>query len=303
MSQFSQRAGRVDLSQGFALYDSDDNTPPAAAAVRGAPRPRSGPATSGTYRLNLTLAMFEQPVPKQRDVRFSFPRTGCELWADSTFLESASPYFKDLFSSGFAEGTLSHTGAPVAPPVLSSDPNGKRQRVDPDANGGLYDSDDEHDDSTPLPFADASSPPPGPFHSVVVTAAAYSTYKAVLGFIYTNQIHFKPLRSTKPRPTTPLLGAASPKSVYRLAHYLEITALKALALEELRLGLTTANAAEELFGDVSKAYPEVLAVYLKLARKNWDVVKGTAGMKAVRERIARRGGDAADAEILLKLFG
>ncbi|KAL8277427.1 hypothetical protein RQP46_010149 [Phenoliferia psychrophenolica] len=283
--------GRRIAFRGVSSSNSSDEEPLGAAVSP--PRPRSAPKDD-LSRLNLTLATFDRPT--QRDVRFSFPHTSSELWADSTFLENASPYFKDLFASGFAEATLSHA-APVAP----SDPNGKRKRVDEDENGGFSDSDDENDESNPPPKSDASStPPPYPIHSVVVTAAAYSAYRAVLGFIYTNQIYFKPLRSTK-KPSHPSSGA-SPKSVYRLADFLDMGPLKALALDEIADNHTVANVAEELFGDVSKAYAKVLEVHLKYARKRLERVKETAGMKAVFQRIERREGDAADAEILLKLL-
>ncbi|KAL8277425.1 hypothetical protein RQP46_010147 [Phenoliferia psychrophenolica] len=242
MIPVAHRSRRAKANDPFCLDSSDSSGADSEDSDDGHAHADSLP------RLELFVATFERPTPP--DVRFSFLNTSSELWAHSSFLMSASPYFKDLFGSGFAEATLSQAAAPVA----ASDPLGKRKRVDEDENGGFDDSDDEHDESTPPPKVVASPPPPYPFRSVVVTAAAYSTYRAVLAYIYTSQINFRPLRSAKEPPNSQY--GTSPNSIYRLADFLGMPTLKALALEELRGCTTIANVAEELLGDVSKAYLE-----------------------------------------------
>jgi hypothetical protein len=59
-----------------------------------------------TYILIFLLAIVASKYP--HNVCFQFPRVGArELWANAKILSDSSPYFKTLFSSGFAESHLS----------------------------------------------------------------------------------------------------------------------------------------------------------------------------------------------------
>lgn len=78
---------------------------------------------------------------------------------------------------------------------------------------------------------------------------------------------------------------ASPKSVFRLAHYLEIEELKALALDSIRTQLTVENAAVELVSDVSRCYQDVQKVVLDFVVDNWGKVKASKAMVELERQI------------------
>ncbi|GAA5974156.1 hypothetical protein JCM11641_003471 [Rhodosporidiobolus odoratus] len=83
-------------------------------------------------------------------------------------------------------------------------------------------------------------------------------------------------------PTVP------PKSVYRLAHLLELDDRSSLALCNPSSQLSAANAACELYGDVSCAYDHIRELTLKYVVEKWKEVKESKGLKEVEER-ARAG--------------
>ena len=269
------------------------------------------------------------------DVKFEFSPSNLVLWGNVASLSNASPYFKLLFDSGFAE---SSSASSKAPPKKS-----RRKEVEKDFD----DSDDETDEfvvarnakDSPVNLA---SQVDLPFHLLEIDAAAYSTYHAVLCWLHTGHISFAPLRSTfrlqpdpvslrnakfvklqtissHPLPAFPksvfrlahfpelsdpvalrnakliqlqtnqsLPLPASPKSVYRLAHFLKLPDLAKLALANIRSQLTKENIAYEVMGDVALAYEEVGAMELDFAVPEWAFVKASAAMKDV-ERLAEKG--------------
>ena len=106
--------------------------------------------------------------------------------------------------------------------------------------------------------------------------------------------------SIEKNPSLP--APASPKSVYRLAHYLEISELKQLALASIQRQLTVDNVAQELFGDVSQAYPEVQTILIHFAVKNWSIVKTSDAIKLAEKDL--EGGEVPNplvASIFVKL--
>ncbi|KAL8289996.1 hypothetical protein RQP46_002935 [Phenoliferia psychrophenolica] len=225
--------------------------------------------------------------PHVNNVRFVFPRDGGrELWSNAGILSDASPYFKTLLESGFSDGQSSITH--------SSSGATERSALDFD------DSDDDETLATPpsdAPTSDHSCT--FPHHKIEITQSTYTTYKAVLCWIYTNHISWAPLASsftgtstarrsnavrkaTQQRPKLPT--PASPKSVYRLAHLLEIPALQRLALDELKSQLTVANAAAELFSQTSGRYDDVLKVVLAYVKENkGEVMKSSAWTKILEQ--------------------
>lgn len=187
----------------------------------------------------------------------------------------------------------------------------KSNRSKVDRQRDFDDSDDETDDYAVARFADHTftSPPQYniPTRLVNISDSASTTYHTVLCWIHTGQITFAPLRlSFRHQPVVAaksssrldnvlqLLASpfhpfpASPKSVYRLAHFLELDDLAKLALANIKSQLTTENIAYELFGDVAAAYEAVGEMELEMVVKQWAFVKDTQAMKEMG-RIAEDG--------------
>lgn len=258
-------------------------------------------------------------------MRLSFSRglDTWDLWSERSFLEHASPYFRTLFGSGFAESVqrsgkrsrTEHASVSVEPGELAPNPM-----------SAWCDSDDEEELEDPQPAgAETSADDLDCDHyRIVVTNAAYTTYRAVLLYLSTGHIAFAPLSSAPPvlveapsdrglsaeqedpesvasvtnssshrappraydsvvlrkrfrgvwaeeYPTLP--RPASPKSVYRLAHLLQIAELQRLALASLLNFVTVENVAVEAFSPVSLAYDEVRSQLIDFIVRHWPQVK------------------------------
>ncbi|GAA5894300.1 hypothetical protein JCM6882_007625 [Rhodosporidiobolus microsporus] len=249
------------------------------------PPVKSQPAPSSSLELATRLAdLNDHPTPF--NVRLVFPRTpSLELWTTSHLLSSASGYFRHLFASDFSEATkrtaAEHEAFAQERAAASGGGEGKDEDMDEDDGG--YDSDSEADDlyasSSPRPAKPALPPPELRYHEIRITEASYATYRALLCFLQTGHVAFAPLASTfylpsssSPSPSpaaspspasapatrlahlsasllsSPLLPLpTSPKSLFSLAHFLDIPALAALALSNFRAQLTPQNALLELF--------------------------------------------------------
>jgi hypothetical protein len=229
-----------------------------------------------------------------QDVCFVFPATETKLWASSKVLVDQSAYYRSLLGSNFSESTT-HTS-----PEGSDTPESKA-----DETIRLY---EESDDETDAQFADeiakraCESVPNLPHKKVIINDAAFSTYQAILVWMSSSYIRFAPLRSrmennasdenesrlqdiikmVEANPETSL--PASPKSVYRLAHLLELKDLQEAALANLSSQLTAHNAATELFSDVASAYPAFRDVVLKYVVKNWSGVRASEAWKKIKEQ-------------------
>jgi hypothetical protein len=228
-----------------------------------------------------------------------FPSTGgdeLEIWANTRTLVDASPYFKALFTSEFAEAQLKNKWEHEA----GRDDNGKRA-------DGLEDDLDDSDDEMDLEIIgnrnfDPSTNPPCSctYREVVVRSTAYTTYKAVLGYLHSSFISFAPLSSstssdhdtsgdlihTDDNTVSTRLPSASPKSVYRLAHLLELPKLAQLALDNIESQLTPSNVALELFGNLAGAYDDLRKIELDYFVASYDAVKATKTMDIVKQRAA-----------------
>ncbi|ORY74078.1 hypothetical protein BCR35DRAFT_353967 [Leucosporidium creatinivorum] len=256
------------------------------------------------------------------DMRLVFPHSNdAELWASSTVLATASPYFKTLLESDFAENV--HRGGQT-PQLAGTETNDsqvaelKKKEADASRPGSaadafmketgpaVDDSDDETDDLLVSTAAeqdkDTSSKEEPTYREVTITEASYSTYRALLLYLLTSHIKFAPLSSTfLPRNTTAsktrsshlkslhtinpdLPLPVSPKSIYRLAHVLEIPSLLAVSLDNIKSQLTISNAARELFSDTSALYDEVRAVILDFVVANWAEIKESEGMKEMERK-------------------
>ncbi|GAA5879551.1 hypothetical protein JCM8547_003103 [Rhodosporidiobolus lusitaniae] len=126
--------------------------------------------------------------------------------------------------------------------------------------------------------------------TITVTDTPYSTYLAVLVWLQSGHIVLSPLLSSfssapprqDPRSARraavssltsnfPLLPPfVSPKSVFRLAHLLELDSLTSLALANLLSQLTPQNAAYELYSELALGYDVMRGVVLDYVVENWE---------------------------------
>ncbi|KAH9855261.1 hypothetical protein C2E23DRAFT_774272 [Lenzites betulinus] len=88
-------------------------------------------------------------------------------------------------------------------------------------------------------------------HVIVIPDIAFKTFKALVYYAYTGQIHFAKLRSAREQTKDsfewppPSSLACSPKSMYRLADKYGLTTLKDLAVKNIRSQLSRQNAMQE----------------------------------------------------------
>lgn len=81
-----------------------------------------------------------------------------------------------------------------------------------------------------------------PHYRIEVTSASYKTYRAVLCWILSNEIIFAPITSSATPRTfdgdhSRSPAPVSPKSVFRLAHFLEIPTLKKTRSRKLEVSI------------------------------------------------------------------
>lgn len=227
------------------------------------------------------------------DVKFYFLFVDREIWTSSKILMATSLYFKALFTSGFAEGIASAKTGNV------NEPREHRRKKRP-----FVESDDEADEAdknanlssivSPSASTSTSSSKSSniPFHEIIVRESSYTTYSAVIVWVQSQYISFAPLSSTFASPVEehlnhlstftqdePLLPLpSSPKSIYRLAHLLELDNLRYLALESFKNQLTVENPAVELVSDFSRFYYEAQKIVMDFVFDNWEEVKTSEGM-------------------------
>ncbi|PBK94240.1 hypothetical protein ARMGADRAFT_1078946 [Armillaria gallica] len=134
-----------------------------------------------------------------------------------------------------------------------------------------------------------------------VKDTAYTTWKALLAYLYTQEISFASLKSNG-TPRIADKDACSPKSMYRLAVKADLGSLKEMAFESIRSQLTPSNIVAEVFSKFTHRYPEVLdmevrylleqftdpLVYPEWERKMEEVGRGTCPQGAtVVNRVMR----------------
>lgn len=211
------------------------------------------------------------------NVLISFPRTGHSLWSNESILSDASPYLSALLKSGFSESTALDDECPT--PDTSN-------RFEPYE----YDDSDEERDELDKATEKGRKAERAGFKRITVVQSTYTTYSNVICWIGSGYIRFAPLKSvgrfspsssdseqseensqtTVKRTRVP--RPASPKSVYRLAHLLELPELSALALDNFKLQLTPANVAHELYTDVASTHAELRDVALDYVAEHWKEV-------------------------------
>ena len=247
---------------------------------------------SDTQPASSFAALNSQQSPQ--DVCFVFPGMTAKLWASSEVLVDRSAYYESLLCSDFSESTM-HTDSETAAATSNRAPVS-------DLFDDSDDETDEHFEAINMQPARLTRPDPLPRKEVVINDTAFTTYQATLVWMSSCYIRFAPLRSScegltsgihdsrmhiiseiieaSPRTSLP----ASPKSVYRLAHLLELKDLQEIALHNLHAQLTVRNAATELFSDVASAYPAVRDAILPYAVRNWAAVCTSSAYEKVKER-------------------
>lgn len=106
-------------------------------------------------------------------------------------------------------------------------------------------------------------------------------------------------------PSLPL--PASPKSVYRLAHMMDLRKLQHLALEAFQQQLDSTTAFIEYFTNSSEPYEEIRSATWHYIVRNWEEVKKGKGMEAVERmvdegKIACKPGLEASTKLMKRLM-
>lgn len=236
------------------------------------------------------------------DVCIHFPRTGQSLWANETLLRKASPYLSSLLTSGFSE---------TEPTSGDDGTSDEKIMIDPFA----FDDSDEESDKVPLSESATQSNDFGSakFKRIDVTQATYTTYANVLCWIGSGHIAFAPLKSTNRFSSTPgspktppspssLPTPASPKSVYRLAHLLELADLADLSLRNFQKQLTTQNVAHELYTDIASTYPQIREIAIDYTVEHWEEVVKSEAYTDVKKRAEAEGIDGLTGILLMEKF-
>ncbi|BGP29535.1 hypothetical protein JCM10296v2_001274 [Rhodotorula toruloides] len=243
------------------------------------------------------------------DVAFVFPREKKVLWACEASLVAASPYFKTLLESPFAEGALSTSfdGAFGLDEALPGVP---------------FDDSDDEGANTSQAISPHNHSVKAPFKLVKITNTCYKTYAAVLVWLSSRYVRFVKVKSTSDAAANAAAGrelsfanddqgtltegppppaSSSPKSIYRLAHLLSLDELATLALENLDSQLTSDNAAYELYLETASCYPALRDIVLAYVVKSWDQVATSEGWAQMEERAAQGELPATSAQTAMLL--
>ncbi|GAA5866991.1 hypothetical protein JCM1840_005933 [Sporobolomyces johnsonii] len=274
-----------------------------------------------------TLELFNDP--QSLDLCLVFPREGRKLWASSKALAEVSPYWKtQLSSSGFCEG-VDNEKEPLEMEGIFDDSD---DELDDDLSSGPR----TLADSPPPPPGTRTIPITGTTYKTYRALLCW-LHTSQLQFAPLTSTFQRPPASEEPdlpnsppcpaapsSPSSSLVSArqarrsalsalsllspssppaVSPKSLYRLAHFLEIPALALLCLSALRDKLTVDTVPREMFGSVAEVYDEVWDVEVQWARERWDEVRDGEGMRVEGERMRRDGSTAHEAATLLRLCG
>ncbi|GAA5985161.1 hypothetical protein JCM10908_002550 [Rhodotorula pacifica] len=230
-----------------------------------------------------------------QDVCFDFPGINAKLWASYKLLTEQSPYYHSLLGGEFSEATV-QTGSSA---TMQEDEPQDYQAI------RIYeDSDDETDEHFQGQLAVLTQPKSStilPHKKVIVADTACTTYLATLVWMGSRYVRFAPLRSsvdgssggtsesrlqqiiTDTQANSRLPISASPKSIYRLAHLLELTDLQEAALDNLVSQLTPQNAATELFSDVASAYPALRDCILDFVVGKWAGLRASDAWTKIKE--------------------
>jgi len=260
--------------------------------------------------------------PEPQDVKFVFKRGEEEshLWTTAAILRDNCP--STLFNSDFVEARSSSDNDRNKKRKLDNNVTTNEEAIGFELDDN--DSDVDLDESLPgVSTATSASSHNRLHYQISIHNAAYSTYRVVLMYLQTGHVWFAPLTSSfshlpveaRPKARLEAISAqyklepklpppASPKSVYKLAHYLSLPSLQSLALQEISRQLSIENVFIELFDGLPSVYDEVRKVMVEYAVKHKKEVIETEGFKTVMERLRRNELDRSGAVVadLLPLF-
>ncbi|KAK7064970.1 hypothetical protein R3P38DRAFT_2827318, partial [Favolaschia claudopus] len=117
----------------------------------------------------------------------------------------------------------------------------------------------------------------------VLKDTAYKTWKALLYYLYTRRINFRPLKSEGLQEETCLGPVCSPKSMYRLADKLGLEELRGLALESISSRLSEHNILQEVFSSFTSTYPVIQELEVRFLTSNFSE-KASEGLKEMTEK-------------------
>lgn len=138
---------------------------------------------------------------------------------------------------------------------------------------------EEPSDSSSLGLGQKSTgDPTANGRAFAINGTAYKTWKTFLYYLYTNEVAFNELRSQQAQTKAQQYKSeledddsirCSPKSMYRLADYVGIPGLKALALDGIWDGLHKSNIIAELFSSFTHRYQEVIELEVDYLMDNF----------------------------------
>ncbi|KAK7064976.1 hypothetical protein R3P38DRAFT_2827338 [Favolaschia claudopus] len=134
----------------------------------------------------------------------------------------------------------------------------------------------------------------------VLKDTAYRTWKALLYYLYTRRINFRPLKSEGLQEETCIGPVCSPKSMYRLADKLGLEELRGLALESISSRLSEHNILQEVFSSFTSTYPVIQELEVRFLTSNFSE-KASEGLKEMTEKICQ-GEKPYCAETLFKIL-
>lgn len=107
-----------------------------------------------------------------------------------------------------------------------------------------------------------------PSRRLLVTDTAFNTWRALLDYLYTDEIAFAPLRSqaskTVGRRSLHEPTPCSPKSMYRLACKIKHDKLQAKTLAAIKSSLTEHNILQELSSSLTSKFPAILEMEVEI---------------------------------------
>ncbi|BGP39779.1 hypothetical protein JCM10450v2_003749 [Rhodotorula kratochvilovae] len=277
------------------------------------------------------------------DICLTFPGDRRTLYASSAVLAAASPWWDSYLStSGFFEDSMSIAHTPAEPGWPDSDcSDDDEDGVAGPSRGRRTPLKKAADLADAIPASPPPSPPtrtrpliPSHMRIVPITGTSYRTYRAFLAWLLTGTVSFAPLTSTflYPSSTSPSLAVpadvataqrraslaplrslhpsrpapVSPKSLYRLSHFLDIPSLSSQCLAALTDALTPKCVAHELFAPpaMGEVYDEVWEREVAFAEEQWEDVRESQAMRDAAERMKSDGGAGAhELATLLRLSG
>ncbi|GAA5900405.1 hypothetical protein JCM6882_001239 [Rhodosporidiobolus microsporus] len=231
-----------------------------------------------------------------------------KLYANKAFLIKRSEYFRSMFSSDFSEGASADD--------VDDDPPSKRRKLDrseepsppPEMGAAATEWQDDDDSLEWLPQDWVEEHGPSTVKEepveegdkvegvVRVTDTGYTTYRAMLYFLYTERVAFTPPASNFAvalaaettngqsrrdyllEQSDPHVGDVEPASahaVYRLADKLGLDELKDEAKSAILAGFSAENILYEYLSSFAYQFDEIQTAALDFALKNWNDVKTT----------------------------